>query len=275
MFKLPATLENGEKLSKEAFINIIQDETISYSSGIGLLGGSIPQMSYVSVQVEADGNGLEKGMQWIRRALYLTNITAESVKTAVQKQISEIPPQIRYGPSVAATVAAEMLYDGDKANTVACTFLNQKPFLATIFEGMEKGDDSVIQDVVKQLDGIRKTLFQTANMHAFVACNLKSIPNLIDTLVSSLSRTDSDKVEGEGRIIENVSASSVLKEKSSGGEGAIVALSAIESGFLNIIAPGVMAYDPNRAALLVAIEYLTALEGPFWVKLRGAGLTYG
>jgi len=277
MFKLPATLENGETLSKEAFINIIQDETISYSSGIGLLGGSIPQMSYVSIQVEAEGNGLEKGMQWIRRALYLTNITAESVKTAVQKQISEIPPQIRYGPSVAATVAAEMLYDGDKANTVACTFLQQKPFLAKIFEGMEKGDNSVIQDVVKQLEGIRKTLFQDANMHAFVATNLKSIPNLIDTLVSSLSRTDSDKVKGEGRRIENVSASSVLRPKneSSGGEGAVVALSAIESGFLNIIAPGVTAYDPNRAALLVAIEYLTALEGPFWVKLRGAGLTYG
>lgn len=41
-----------------------------------------------------------------------------------------------------------------------------------------------------------------------------------------------------------------------------------------IIAPGINAYDDNRASLLVAIEYLTALEGDFWVKLRGAGLTY-
>ena len=40
------------------------------------------------------------------------------------------------------------------------------------------------------------------------------------------------------------------------------------------MAPGIKAYDANRAALLVAIEYLTALEGDFWVKLRGAGLTY-
>jgi Zn-dependent M16 (insulinase) family peptidase len=60
----------------------------------------------------------------------------------------------------------------------------------------------------------------------------------------------------------------------SGGEGAVCALSAIESGFLSISAPGLKPYDANRASLLLAIEYLTTLEGPFWVKLRGAGLTY-
>ena len=273
MFKLPATLENGEKLSKGQFVNTIQDETVSYSSGIGLLGGSIPQMSYISVQVEADG--FAKGMEWIRRALYLTNITTEAVTTAVKKQISEIPPQIRHGPSVVATVAAELNYDPEKSNSLACNVLHQKPFLAKIYEGIESGDDS-IQDVVKELDSIRNILFQTSNMHAFVAANLKSIPHLLDTLVSSLTRTDEHKVDAEGRFINNVSASSVLRpeKQSSGGEGAVVALSAVESGFLNIIAPGIRAYDANRASLLVAIEYLTALEGDFWVKLRGAGLTY-
>ena len=273
MFKLPATLENGEKLSKEQFVNTIQDETVSYSSGIGLLGGSIPQMSYISVQVEADG--FAKGMEWIRRALYLTNITTEAVTTAVKKQISEIPPQIRHGPSVVATVAAELNYDPEKSNSLACNVLHQKPFLAKIYEGIENGDDS-IQDVVKELDSIRNILFQTSNMHAFVAANLKSIPHLLDTLVSSLTRTDEHKVDAEGRFINNVSASSVLRpeKKSSGGEGAVVALSAVDLGSLDMIAPGIKAYDANRASLLVAIEYLTALEGDFWVKLRGAGLTY-
>jgi Zn-dependent M16 (insulinase) family peptidase len=41
------------------------------------------------------------------------------------------------------------------------------------------------------------------------------------------------------------------------------------------MAPGVGACDDDIAPLLVAMEYLTALEGDFWVKLRGAGLTYG
>ena len=277
LFKLPATLEDGTKLSKDEFVSKLHDETVSYSSGVGLLGGSIPQMTYISCQVEnTDGQGLATALQWIRRVLYLTNITTESVKTAVQRLISEIPPSIRYGPAVVATVAAELIYDPEKSNDLACNCLRQKTFLSKIFEGMEN-DSAGIEDVVKQLESIRNTLFRPSNMHPFVVANLRTIPKLLDTLVGSLSRTDGNECSTPGRLIENVSASSVLRQQDKdepGGQGAVVSLSAIESGFLNICAPGIKAYDPNRAALLVAIEYLTALEGDFWVKLRGAGLTY-
>ena len=54
----------------------------------------------------------------------------------------------------------------------------------------------------------------------------------------------------------------------------VASLSAIETHFLTASAPGLAPYSADHAALLVAIEHLTALEGDFWVKLRGAGLTY-
>lgn len=274
LFKLPATLEDGSKLSKEQFVNSIHDETVSYSCGVGLLGGAIPQMSFISAQVEKndDGSGLSTALKWIRRALYLTNITTDSVKTAVQRLISEIPPQIRSGPTVAATMAAELNYCAEKSNTLACNMLRQKPFLSKIYEAIESGNDAALQNVIEDLDEVRSKLFQTSNYHAFVAANLKGIPKVLDTLVHSLTRSD---MESEGRKIENVSASSVLRAQGDGGgDGAVCSLSAIESGYLTITAPGIKAYDDNHASLLVAIEYLTALEGDFWIKLRGAGLTY-
>jgi len=278
LFKLPATLEDGIKLSKEEFVNSLQDETVSYSSGIGLLGGSISQMCYVSAQVENDDNGLGlgKALKWIRRALYLTNITTESVQSAVQRLVSDIPQSVRSGGAVLGTVASELKYDPEMANVLACNFLRQKPFLSKIVEGMESEDGSILHGVVTELEGIRKTLFQTTNMHAFVAANLRG-SNMIDTLVASLSREGVENVNAVGRRIENVSLSAVVRPigaNVSGGEGAVCSLSAIESGFLSISAPGLQPYDANRASLLLAIEYLTTLEGPFWVKLRGAGLTY-
>jgi len=277
LFKLPATLEDG-RLSKEEFVNSLQDETVSYSSGIGLLGGSISQMCYVSAQVENDDNGLGlgKALKWIRRALYLTNITTESVQSAVQRLVSDIPQSVRSGGAVLGTVASELKYDPEMANVLACNFLRQKPFLSKIVEGMESEDGSILHGVVTELEGIRKTLFQTTNMHAFVAANLRG-SNMIDTLVASLSREGVENVNAVGRRIENVSLSAVVRPigaNVSGGEGAVCSLSAIESGFLSISAPGLQPYDANRASLLLAIEYLTTLEGPFWVKLRGAGLTY-
>lgn len=277
LFKLPATLEDGSKLSKEDFVNSLHDETVSYSSGIGLLGGSISQMCYVSAQVENDDNGLGlgKALKWIHRALYLTNITTESVQSAVQRLVSDIPQSVRSGGAVLGTVASELKYDPNMANVLACNFLRQKPFLTKIVEGMESGNDSILHGVVSELEGIRKSLFQTTNMHAFVAANLRG-SNMIDTLVASLSREGVENVNGLGKRIENVSLSAVLRPTgaSFGGEGAVCALSAIENGFLSISAPGLKPYDDNRASLLLAIEYLTTLEGPFWVKLRGAGLTY-
>lgn len=39
--------------------------------------------------------------------------------------------------------------------------------------------------------------------------------------------------------------------------------------------PGVQSFaDPDEAALRVAFEYLTALEGPMWKGIRGLGLAY-
>lgn len=86
LFKLPARLDNGERITKDEFVNQIHDQTVSFSCGVGLLGGSIPQMAYVNVQTDnTDGNGLATALLWIKRALYQTEITRDAVKTAVQR----------------------------------------------------------------------------------------------------------------------------------------------------------------------------------------------
>ena len=280
IFKLPATLDNGERLTKDEFLHQIHDQTVSFSCGVGLLGGSIPQMAYISVQTDnTDGEGLATALTWIKRALYQTEITGEAVKTAVQKLISEIPPQVRSGPTVAATVVSELMFDSEKSNTVACNVLRQKPFLSKLFakiggkldnnDAMEVDqesdaptNDSGVQDIIDKLEQIRKILFQTTNYHAFVAANLRTSPNIVGEVVKSLSNSSSP-ASTIGRLIENVSAVSVRRAMKSGGEGAVCGLSAIESGFLNILSDGIKPYDPMRPALLVAIEYLTALEGVF------------
>jgi len=149
-------------------------------------------------------------------------------------------------------------------------------------EEMGEVNEDALNEIVAQLETIRKTLAQTQNMHAFIAANLKNIPSgnpFFETLVKSLTPPGADKPKTvRTDIISNVDLYSVLRPPSTddaGEGGAIVALSAIESGFLRITAPGIKAYDPEHAALAVATNYLTALEGDFWVKLRGAGLTYG
>ena len=48
------------------------------------------------------------------------------------------------------------------------------------------------------------------------------------------------------------------------GSGVVVGLAAVENSFMVACAPGVGWGHPDEAALAVAMEYLTALEGDFW-----------
>ena len=61
----------------------------------------------------------------------------------------------------------------------------------------------------------------------------------------------------------------------SGRRGVVVGLASVENSAVVCASPGVGWGHRDEAALAVAVEYLTALEGDFWVQLRGAGLTYG
>jgi Zn-dependent M16 (insulinase) family peptidase len=55
----------------------------------------------------------------------------------------------------------------------------------------------------------------------------------------------------------------------------VCGVAAVESGFLLQSTPCIVDFNhPDLAAIMVFIEYLTCLEGPFWKQIRGLGLSY-
>lgn len=67
----------------------------------------------------------------------------------------------------------------------------------------------------------------------------------------------------------------VTQQPASAGRVVVLALSALENAILRRAAPGIVYGEAGAAALDLVITYLTALEGPFWVEIRGRGLAYG
>mmetsp|Transcript_3402 Transcript_3402/g.4919 ORF Transcript_3402/g.4919 Transcript_3402/m.4919 type:complete len:543 (+) Transcript_3402:1-1629(+) len=271
-FKLPAKLDDGSTIVKDDFVSELNDDTVRYSAGCGLSGSRIPQMISFAVQIEnSDGQGFATAVKWIRRVLFLTTLSTESIKMAVQRLLSEIPPQIRHGPTVCGAVSSELNYDPDISNQIAKSALRQGAFLAELLKRIEEGNEG--EKVLEELEEIKREVTKQKNMQVFVAGNLKEIPEPVESLTTGLSPPGAGSSYMKCDLMTDVSASAVRSNSS--GQAVVCSLSAIESSFLGITAPGVGVYDPNHASLLVTIEYLTALEGDFWVKLRGAGLTYG
>lgn len=66
----------------------------------------------------------------------------------------------------------------------------------------------------------------------------------------------------------------IQKKKTVDGE--TLGLGGVEGAFLSHSVPCPLTFDdPEYIPLLLFLQYLTQLEGPFWRQLRGQGLTYG
>eukprot|EP00966_Prymnesium_polylepis_P081580 1889712-Prymnesium_polylepis.1 len=182
-----------------------------------------------------------------------------------------------------SAVYCELTYNVGASNVIAETVLRQGPYLKAQLAALEAGDESA-ERVVSALDALRATLLAPQRMQLFVAADLRKLPAAPYAALATALAPPADflsaagvaaaaapSAAGEG-FFTAVTAHNVRSHAT--GATVVAALSAIESSYLQLSSEGVRAYSPDHAPLLVAIEYLTALEGDFWVKLRGAGLTY-
>jgi len=215
--------------------------------------------------VELDGGaGLGSALKWVRRALFLTRVTADDAAIGARRLLAEIPAVIRNGSRMAAEVLAELECDEDVSNLVARDPMRQQPFLIRALADLDAGGARA-SAVVDDLERLRAALTAPDRLKFFVAANL---PRLDDPYARLADAT----VALACVPIDDGAAPPVAAPPASHGatwrvlsgrqaQAAVVALSAIESTFVFACAPGVGAYDDDEASLLVAAEYLTALEG--------------
>jgi Zn-dependent M16 (insulinase) family peptidase len=116
-------------------------------------------------------------------------------------------------------------------------------------------------------------LHRPENFRIYVATDLRQLPNPVSTW-SILTRgmNLSKPLETLDSTTETLSPVG----QSPGSTAYIVAMSTIDSSFGLLTAKGPDSLShPDYPALLVAIGFLSATEGPLWVAVRGTGLAYG
>lgn len=127
--------------------------------------------------------------------------------------------------------------------------------------------------VITMLEHIRTTLARFGNMRAFVIADVAKLSKPVsswEALTSGLNTSEPlTALDSRREIISDAA-------KRPGGLAYVVPMPPIDSSFLLLTAQGVDSYDhPQLPALMVAMAYLDAVEGPMWVAVRGTGLAYG
>ena len=129
------------------------------------------------------------------------------------------------------------------------------------------------ETVISQLEEVRRSLCQFSNFRVLVIADIEKLTNPVSSWRILTEGLDTSRplnpLESRFSRLSNVG-------KSPGNTAYIVPLPTIDSSFAISVSKGPLSLeDPHVPALMVALAYLDAVEGPLWAAVRGTGLAYG
>ncbi|KAL2760462.1 hypothetical protein ACRALDRAFT_1090987 [Sodiomyces alcalophilus JCM 7366] len=270
-------MRDGQTVSFEQVVMELEEETISYglrsAKGMG-------DPDSITIQFQIEPEKYATIIEWIRTMMFDSVFDVQRLKAGVRKQLADIPELKRDGRSMASEVNTA-IHMKKKAYAVSKRALVRAVYLRRVKKLLETDPDLV----VSWFEQIRKSLFTFNNTRVLVIADVNKLENPVaawDVLSNALTRTtttSSSSGEAEGDLLPIVEPHHLLTEegRNPGSFGAvIVPMTTVDSSYSVSTSKGVISFeDPRIPAILVAVGYLEAVEGPLWCAVRGQGMAYG
>ena len=261
-------LEGETEIPYEEVVARLSEDTVEHSFSLGVGGhrfmpGAFSQSAVLSIQAEPAK--YETAVGWMRKLLFQTRLTAERARVLGTKMESSVSEMKRDGNEVVEIMMNSMMFQAE-SNHQATNMIRQQEFLKKLRARL----DCSPNEVLSNLEEIRFLLTSPSNMMVHMAGDLDSLGQ--------------DPLAAWGKFLpphvpKKVSPAVVTAEHQLAlppPSHLLAGLGSCESSFLFRTAPGLTdPRSPSLAPLLLAIQYLTQLEGPMWRRIRGAGLAYG
>lgn len=259
-------MRNGEKLNFEQVVTELERDTIGYSLSSAR---SLGDADGIMIQFQVEREKYAAAVEWIRTMMFDSIFDPQRLKAAVVKLLADIPEEKRDGRGMASEVDVAIHVEKSTLS-VARRVLVKAVYLKRVKKLLEKEPEKVLG----WFNTIRSSLFTFQNMRLLVTANLSSLPDPVTTW-DALSKS----LTSQADMIEIPNPVSLLNEegRNPGSIGVtLIPMTTLDSSYAVSSAPGLESFtDPRLAAIMVAISYLEAPEGPLWNAVRGAGYAYG
>lgn len=259
-------VKDGKRMEFEEVITKLEQDTIEFSMDQGSGIGNT-EMIYISFVAEA--NKFDTVVQWLKTMLVDSVFDTERVISTVKKMLADVPDEKRDGNGMA--FAVDRLIHYDAASSVRATNTLVK---AVYLKRISKLLKTEPQQVLDKLEELRKHLLTFSNMRVLTIANLETLSSPVSTYKQL---TDAFQPGPEPTINPIDDRNKVLSEvgRNPGGAHYVITMP-IDSSFAVLTTRGPKGYtNPQLPALMVALAYLDAVEGPMWSSIRGTGLAYG
>lgn len=261
-FNLPV-VRNGQNISFEQVIVELERDTVGYSMEVGY---NNPEILSVTFQVELEK--YEAVISWLKELTWNSIFDIERLRAINARLLADVPDAKRSGSSMLQAVQAMVQYTPESILR-ARTSLVKAQYLKYIKQKLAKEPETV----VARMEELRQCLCRFENFRVFIIADMERLPNPVSAWKPFV---DGLKVTEELKQIVRPRERLSDAAKEPGSIGYIVPMPTIDSSFASATAKGPDSYDdPKLPALLVAMAYMNAVEGPLWVAVRGTGLAYG
>ncbi|EQL00305.1 hypothetical protein G6O67_006801 [Ophiocordyceps sinensis] len=259
-------MRDGKLVNFEQVVMELERDSIGYGIGSARSLGD-PDGFMIQFQVEPDKYAAAVG--WLRTVMFDSVFDPQRLRAAVNKALADIPESKRDGRGMAGEVDAAIHMEKSSLS-VAKRVLVRAVYLKRLKKLLKSDPDKV----VPWFNTVRSSLFTFQNMRFLVTANLKTLADPITTWDGLAERlTPRDEMVPIPKLV------SLLNDegRKPGSVGAIVVpMTTLDSSYSVSSAPGITSLsDPRFPAIMVAIGYLEAVEGPLWNAVRGAGYAYG
>ena len=259
-------MRDGKLVNFEQVVMELEKDTVSY----GLSSArSLGDPDGIMVQFQVEPEKYAAAINWLRTMIFDSIFDPVRLKAAVNKALADVPENKRDGRGMAGEVDSA-IHLKKSCLTVAKRVLVRAVYLKRLKKLLEREPEKV----VGWFNQVRSSLFTFENSRLLVTANLSTLPN---------PRTAWDIFAGsfkpQDKLIPIPKPVNLLNEegRNPGSVGAtIVPMTALDSSYTVSTAPGIASFeDPRLPAIMVAISYLEAPEGPLWNAVRGGGYAYG
>jgi Zn-dependent M16 (insulinase) family peptidase len=259
-------MKDGKRIEFEQVITKLEQDTIEYSMDRGSEIGS-SEMLYIPFVAEADK--FETVVLWLKSMLVDSVFDTERIISAVKRMLADVPEEKRDGNSMVFAVDRMIHYEAASAVRATNTLV-KGVYLKRILKQL-KTEPKLVLD---KLEALRKHLLIFSNMRVLVTANIETLPNPVSTFKHL---TDAFKPGPKPTVNPIDDRNALLSDigRNPGGAHYIIPMP-IDSSFAVLTSKGPKGYShPQLPALMVALAYLDAVEGPMWSSIRGTGLAYG
>lgn len=256
---------DGQVIPFEQVIMGLEADTVAYTMESGQGIGNSEAIA-INLQVEAEK--YQAGIQWLNDLMWSSIFDVDRIQATTTRLLADIPDAKRDGGQMVYAVEL-MTSTAPSSASRARSTLVKALYLKRIRYLLAK-DPKVILD---QLAELRSALCQPSNLRILVIADIEKLQQPVSSweIITEGHDTFTPLRPLDTRL-------SRLSEqgRTPGNSAYVIPMAPIDSSFALVVSKGPSSLtDHTVPALMVAISYLNAVEGPLWTAVRGPGLAYG